>query len=134
MVRSRRRRTGPLLRRAMVVACAGLLPACGLILGLDQGAGLVAGSDASTDATTLHPSGELADAGGFDDSETLGPDGPPADETSPHDGAGPASGVLAADAGAEAGCTPDPSWCDSHCGTGADNCGSARQCSTCSAG
>jgi hypothetical protein len=134
MVRRRRGAAGPLATRAMVVACLSLLPACGVLLGLDQGVALVGESDASTDATTIVASGDEVAAQGPD-----GPEGPvtqdaalPVQESSSPPGLD--AGPRAPDAAAEAGCTPDPGWCDTHCATGPDNCGGSRQCPQCSAG
>jgi hypothetical protein len=137
MVRRRRDRSSPLAWWAMVVAGACLLPACGLILGLDQGAGLVESSDGSIDVTTTHPPGERADGEVHDDAERVGEEAapaPPTDESTAPNDAKADSASPVSDAGPGDGCTPDPGWCDSHCGNGADNCGEARQCPTCAAG
>jgi hypothetical protein len=91
-----------------------------LLLGLDHG--IEATGDASLEAGPPEGDASLAqdadnpadDAGNPDDGGM--PPVPPAGDGS----------VLQADSG----CTPDPSWCDSHCGGGPDNCGVPRQCPT----
>jgi hypothetical protein len=98
------------------MACAPL--ACGSLLGIDDG---LLKEDASTrpDAMAVaFEAGIPAESG--DEAVAVEADPP---------------------APAEAGCTPDPSWCDTHCGTSRDNCGESRVCpddcpteDTCSAG
>jgi hypothetical protein len=112
MVASRPWGSGLLARCALVCAFAAPLSACSLILGLDEGLGLPQ-DDASTDAPA--PSATQS-----------GPDG----TVDTPDGGPPASTHPMVD-----GCTPDPSWCDTHCGAGPDNCGETRECpSNCAQG
>ncbi len=119
MVGSRPRSSGQLRRLAVVCGLAALLPACGWFLGLDEGIGVP--DDASADATGT-PSLDAGPDGTVD----IG-DGGPGPQTAD-------APVSAFPVGAD-GCTPDPSWCDTHCGQGADNCGQMRQCpANCAAG
>jgi hypothetical protein len=118
MVGSRPRCSGQLAGRAFVCVCAAFLPACGLVLGLDEGLSLRQG-DASADANGAPSMG--ADSDGADSDATVESlDAPPGSTES---GPGVSVRPIVGD-----GCTPDPSWCDSHCGTGPDNCGQTRQC------
>ena len=133
MVR-RRERSGPLVRRAVAIACASLLPACGAILGLDQGIAIDGDGDASSDATSAHPAGDDADGASRDDSPGLpGDDGGSQVTPGSHTDSGAAPKLPPSD-GVPDGCTPDPGWCDVHCGNGPDNCGANRKCPSCSAG
>src|ERR1019366_9479027 len=107
------------------IAFVFVLPACGLILDLDHGALL--SQDASLDANTpeLRPD---ATTGPVGDSEE-----PATDAPATTDASGASDAMPVGDGGADADggpseCTPDPAWCDSHCGTGPDNCGESRQC------
>ena len=120
MVGARPGKSGQLARRALFCAFALALPACALVLGLDEGTGIVqedaavarqGGPDGSDDATMSNSSDPDSTGAVGLDGRVQGP--PPAAD----------------------GCTPDPAWCDTHCGTGPDNCGQERQCpSNCAAG
>jgi hypothetical protein len=132
---------------ALVLLLGGVcaLAACGTILGIDDG---VPKSDSGASGT---------DAGAVYDAtaEDLGVDRSTGDREAGRDVAGDVSaeggdatlmdaseadGDAAADGdatdgdaispsdGADANCTPDPSWCNTHCGTGSDNCGQMRKC------
>jgi hypothetical protein len=95
---------------AMLAVLTGASVACGSLLGIDLG---TPRGDAST-----------VDAGTFD--VAVG-------DVSVGDGAqGPGEAGPIPDGGvqfdAEAGCAPDLSWCNTHCGTGPDNCGETRAC------
>jgi hypothetical protein len=87
----------------LVALLVGAPVACGSLLGIDSG---TLRGDAST--------------GSFDDVVTIDP---PDDASSPSDG-----GFVPVDAGPA--CTPDLNWCTTHCGTGPDNCGQPRGCSS----
>jgi hypothetical protein len=102
-----------------------------MILGLDQGMAIVGDGDASSDATAVHPSGDDAEGESRDAFQgPVGDDGSPVDMPPPDRGnVGPRP-----DAGPDAGCTPDPGWCDTHCEDGPDNCGVSRKCPSCSTG
>ncbi len=133
MVRSPRRRSGSRTGRAVVVAGFSVLAGCSRILGLDQGLPLVDESDASSDGTVPPIAAEAGD-----EIANVGPDFEEAATPSPAVEASiPEAGGrddAPHDAGMEAGCTPDPEWCDMHCGNGPDNCGAKRQCPTCQMG
>jgi hypothetical protein len=91
-----------------LVVCAPL--ACGSLLGIDSGT----------------PRGDASSIGddSFSDVMTIDP---------PGDGGASADGGPGVDG--SAGCVPNPSWCDTHCGTGPDNCNETRACSgTCPTG
>ena len=115
-----------LAKRVMVGVGASLLPACGLVLGLDEGTPLPI--DASVDA----PAGPFSEKG---PDGAGGPENPQARPrlrttlracrraTRRFRRRRPSTDATTGD-----GCTPDPAWCDSHCGNGPDNCGEARQC------
>jgi hypothetical protein len=140
-----RSRSLPML--GVVFACVSWLPACGLLLGLDQGAtGL---GDASSDAVTVPvangedapvANGEPVADGEGEGTGSTSWDAPSSDAPSSVDATtgDPIQVPAMMDGGDEAssgplegdGCTPDPSWCDSHCGTGLDNCGETRQCAS----
>ncbi len=111
----------------LFVACSSAVVACSLVLGLDSGK-VRDDTDASLDAlapdvTTSESSS--TDAPGPDVSTGLG--APDASGT----GDGAADARLDGAVGANGGdaCTPDPNWCDTHCGSGPDNCGETRGCS-----
>ncbi len=125
MAGSLRRSSGTLACRTLLFACASLLPGCGLILGLDEGVAIL-GDDASADATPIQGAPDAFEAG------MDAPDAPNARVTPDKpDDAEPPSTMR----GMGDDCTPDPGWCDSHCGEGPDNCGEARQCpQNCTAG
>jgi hypothetical protein len=106
---------------------------CSAILGLDSGkprpdddaAADSALAEASPPEEAAHP-----DAG-YD--ATLTDAGADAPEASPldaaQDGDAPSDGpILSTLLDVIDACTPDPSWCDLHCGTGPDNCGESRIC------
>jgi hypothetical protein len=119
------------------MVCAPLLPACGALLGLDQGSPLLGEGDASSDATTSLPL--PSPEAGVQGPDGVVPSSPRQEGGSPVDDSGPAerpeSGPPGRDSAADAGCTPDPGWCNSHCGVGPDNCGGSRTCpATCAAG
>ncbi len=119
--------SGRLAARVFVGACAFFLPACGLILGLDEGVGVVQG-DASEDApsqdATRAPPGSAQPDGAEAVDDAPGPsDGGPAGTTSHPISPMPTDASSSTD-----GCTPSTSWCDTHCGNGPDNCGMPRQC------
>ncbi len=117
--------SGQLAVRALACAGAFLLPSCGLILGLDEGVGVVP-EDASEDAPfpdatqAPPPSGHSGGSDGVGDA--LEPSDAGQIQQMP-----PPPGV---DASPTVGCTPAASWCDNHCGNGPDNCGMARECPT----
>ena len=115
------------------MALFSVLSGCGLLLGLDSGLGLVAETDASGDGTVPSPGPEAGEPA--DDSsiaqEAAGP--LPVPEASAPIDAG-AHSAPPRDAGIDASCTPDPGWCDLHCGSGPDNCGASRQCPQCPTG
>jgi hypothetical protein len=97
-----------------------------LVLGLDSGK---ARDDADASLDALAPDGttsESADAPGADTSMSPGL---VSDEGATLDGAadGRVDGTVGA-YGVDA-CIPDPDWCDTHCGSGPDNCGEMRGCS-----
>ncbi len=120
----------------LVVGCASWLPACGLILGLNAGSAI---GDESPDAVGVtladaQEDGKKVEDGAAGDADSTLSDAPSSSSPTTGDptpvpgmdGSGEASlGPPQADA-----CTPDPSWCDSHCGTGPDNCGESRQCAS----
>jgi hypothetical protein len=119
----RRSGAGAVAWALLCSACAASLLACGLILGLDSGVPL---TDASADAV-----GTPADASSS--SSEPGIDAPAGDEPPPLTDKMPTltpNGVDASTPIHGDACTPDPSWCDSRCGTGPDNCGEARTCPT----
>jgi hypothetical protein len=98
------------------------LAGCGSILGIDDGI-----SDVDAGAPEVGGGDDGGDAGGDDGSI----DGP-GDVIAPADGD---AGDAGPDDASDAGCTPDPNWCLSHCGPGPDNCGQQRSCSdNCPAG
>jgi hypothetical protein len=121
------------VRRAASIACASLLPACGAILGLDQGIAIDGDGDASSDATTAHPTGDDAEGASRDASPVLAADDGGSQDNPPNLKDSGADSKPAT-SGPDGGCTPDPSWCDTHCGDGPDNCGASRICPSCSAG
>lgn len=82
------------------------LAGCGSILGIDDG---IADQDAV--ATDVGAGDDGGDDGG-------------GDAIAPADGDAGDRGSDASDAA----CTPDPNWCQSHCGNGPDNCGQQRSC------
>jgi hypothetical protein len=103
------------------------VPGCGLILDLDRGVAL-GEADASLDARA----GDVSREAGAEPVDAAGDprvaydafasdDSPQGNESSLRDGAADTSPTE---------CTPDPSWCDSHCGTGPDNCGQSRACAS----
>jgi hypothetical protein len=103
--------SGRLAVTAMFAVLAGASMACGSLLGIDLGNPR---GDASTfDADTL---GDVA----VDDDGSVGDDAQGSGEAGPVP-----DGGLRFDA---AGCAPDLSWCNTHCGTGPDNCGVTRAC------
>ena len=109
--------------RAGVVAIAGVLAslalalatgACGSILGIDSGT----------------PRGDASTGGPEQDVAVMEPaDAASADGGSSNDGAS-SDGGFPFSFDAEAGCAPDLDWCNTHCGTGPDNCGQPRACPT----
>jgi hypothetical protein len=98
-------------------------PACGLLLDLDHGSPL--GDDASVDAGidvfSVESGSEPPEAAAAD---VFVADAPP-EATLPVE----ASPGFDAAPDAPGQCVPDPAWCDTHCGTGPDNCGESRACS-----
>jgi len=107
---------------SLAVACVAL-PACGLILDLDHG--VPAGEpDASLDGS--HP--DVSSEGGGDEAGQGSYDAVAIEDAfTLEDGRKPDAARGEADA-PSLECTPDLSWCDSHCGTGPDNCGQSRAC------
>ena len=82
--------------------------ACGSLLGIDSGT-------PRGDASTVVPGDDSSPVAAIDGSD---------EGSSPADGGVP----VERDAATEAGCTPDLTWCNTHCGTGPDNCGQTRVC------
>ena len=108
------------------LAMAGLLVvaawaplACGPLLGIDDG---LAKGDAAAGARD-----EVA----IDATRASGAD-PEASEVGLPDARDQSDPIADVDSrvAADAGCTPDPNWCNAHCGTGPDNCGLTRECSS----
>ena len=99
--------------------------ACGALLGIDDGSPV-------GDAAVAAPDSDFAIDAASDAANDGAIDGA-------NDGASSSDGTFQPDGGfhvdAEAGCTPDLSWCNTHCGTGPDNCNVTRACpSDCSPG
>jgi hypothetical protein len=120
---------------ALIFAGASLLPACGLILGLDEFVAPV--DDASADApSTATVEERLEDTFVDDDAEGAISEGSTAPSQGPDKNGASTRPTPVTDSGhvippeTDASCTPDPSWCDTHCGSGSDNCGVMRQCPT----
>lgn len=117
---------------ALLAAGACAVAGCSAILGLDSGKPRP-DDDAAADSALGEASPEeasLPDAG-YD--ATLTDAGADAPETSPldaaQDGDAPSDApVVTSFFDVVDACTPDPSWCDLHCGTGPDNCGESRIC------
>jgi hypothetical protein len=118
---------------ALVAACGlalgagalSALPACSDILHLDPG---VPSEDASIDSSVPIPLPDASLSSSGDSASVTTEAAAPLVDT----GAAATDGAPPADASGGDGdaCTPDPAWCDSHCGTGPDNCGESRQCAT----
>src|SRR5271165_774287 len=101
-------------------ACASGLAACSLVLGLDSGKALE-DADASPDALAPDATSDSSGADGPEADDSMGPG--PASDGGMKDGAADARSDAAAAANGGDACTPDPNWCDVHCGSGPDNCG-----------
>ena len=103
-----------------LLVCAPL--ACGSLLGIDSGT-------PRGDASALGDERGLDDVAAIDASQ---------EDVSSTDGGSSVDAGSTPDAGPGvdgAGCTPDLNWCDTHCGSGPDNCNQTRQCSSvCPAG
>src|SRR5579872_1954884 len=131
--------TAPISRFARacgLVAGVASVSACGAFLNIDDGipfdeAGAVdvpMSADAGVEAALPEATPDRLDEPAIDardevdsatpvDAEAGGDDATDAD----------ADVVTTIDAG-DAGCTPDPNWCNTHCNTGPDNCNQMRQC------
>jgi hypothetical protein len=96
-----------------LVVCAPL--ACGSLLGIDNG---TPRGDASAVGSTV----------GDDSAPDVTTSDPPQDAGSRSDVGSSTDGGLGFDG--HVGCTPDLNWCDTHCGTGPDNCNQMRACNT----
>src|SRR5580698_2339079 len=94
------------VRRAASIACASLLPACGAILGLDQGIAIDGDGDASSDATTAHPTGDDAEGASRDASPVLAADDGGSQDNPPNLKDSGADSKQAT-SGPDGGCTPD---------------------------
>jgi hypothetical protein len=125
---------------AVIVATLAALPACGLLLDLDHGT--PDGDDASFEAGFDAPA-SVADAGveAADAAPDAGSDAGAIADAPVEAAALEASPPVDAGPDAPDACTPDPSWCDTHCGTSVDNCSESRTCpsdcgqnSTCGSG
>jgi hypothetical protein len=100
-----------------LLVCAPL--ACGSLLGIDSGT-------PRGDASTLGDDGaSLSDVSTVD---PPGDGGEASDGGSRTDGGWPTDGGL--DLDGYVGCVSDVNWCDTHCGTGPDNCNRTRDCNT----
>jgi hypothetical protein len=132
--------TRALLRRlpfaVLVVMAASSPMACGALLGIDPG--IPFGSDASVETgagegggssvadSTVEAAGDAASS----DGGVLGDGGTDvSDSESSID-----SGGTQPDGEADAHCTSEVTWCNTHCGTGPDNCQQTVTCSGCDPG
>jgi hypothetical protein len=117
---------------AWLAAGAFAVQGCSAILGLDSGKPLSdedAAPDAAPDGT--RPEASVAE-GGFDatltDAEAPDSDAMLSDAEQDQDAPADAPLDVTHVPDVIDACTPEPAWCDLHCGTGPDNCGESRVC------
>jgi hypothetical protein len=77
------------------------------------------------------PAADANEDSASDDGSTTPPDAHPPSDSGELDGQPPPDSGES-DAIVDA-CVPDPSWCNTHCGPGKDNCGAVISCPSCPA-